>query len=446
MAGLTATGFEALIQSEIHDDLKAAARAAFGANAGVGDDEFFGRLFAILAERYALLWELAEAAYNAQDVDAAIDAALIAICALTGTIPKSPAPSTTTLTLTGEDATVVAVGSQASVETTGKRFETSAEGTLAALDAWASATAYVVGDRVTNGGNAYICTVAGTSAGSGGPTTESEAIADNTVTWRYMGEGVAAVDVAAESIDNGEISGASGTINTIETTIAGWEGVINLEDATLGTAEESNSALRLRREDEIAKSGSGTVDAARAKLLALIPDVENVKGFWNHSDDTDADGVPPHAVEFLVEGGEDQDIFDALLAAVGGGIQTHGDVTGTATDSEGNAQPQGFSRADEQDIYVVLTVEYDSDYPEDGDDQIKAAIVAWGNSQSLGKDSVSVAVAAQCFLVTGVHNVTEAFIGLAPAPATTTTIPITTRQRAVYDTSRISITSSEVTP
>ena len=43
------------------------------------------------------------------------------------------------------------------------------------------------GEIVINGANAYVCTVAGTSAGSGGPTGTGTGIVDNTVTWNYLG-------------------------------------------------------------------------------------------------------------------------------------------------------------------------------------------------------------------------------------------------------------------
>lgn len=51
--------------------------------------------------------------------------------------------------------------------------------------AWAATHAYVVGDLVLNGGNVYICTTLGTSAGAGGPTGTSTGIVDNTVRWAY---------------------------------------------------------------------------------------------------------------------------------------------------------------------------------------------------------------------------------------------------------------------
>src|SRR6185295_12646844 len=52
--------------------------------------------------------------------------------------------------------------------------------------AWIASTAYVIGDWVTNSGNVYRCTVAGTSAGSGGPTQTSGTATDGTVTWIFV--------------------------------------------------------------------------------------------------------------------------------------------------------------------------------------------------------------------------------------------------------------------
>ncbi len=51
--------------------------------------------------------------------------------------------------------------------------------------AWAAATAYTVGNLVVNGLNSYICTVAGTSAGAGGPTGQGVGIVDGGVTWSF---------------------------------------------------------------------------------------------------------------------------------------------------------------------------------------------------------------------------------------------------------------------
>lgn len=442
MAGLTEDGFVVKTATEIRDDINSSLRNAFGPAIDVSDGAVLGQIAAILAALFAELWEVAEAVNASQDPDAATGARLDALAALTGTQRDAASESTTSLTLTGTNATVVAAGSRASVTGTEAEFATDEDATLATLTSWVLSTAYVVGDRRTNASRSYVCTGAGTSAGSGGPTTTASSITDGTAVWRYMGEGAAAVDVPATCTVDGPTVATSGSIVTIETPIVGWSSVINLEDADLGTDIESDESLRISRENELARAGSSPIDALRADLLDL-EDVTAVTIFVNNTDATDSDGVPPHAVEAMVTGGEDQNIWDQLLASVAAGIATHGDEVGTATDTAGNDHEMKFSRAEEIDIYVDVTLIKDSEvYPADGDDQIKAAIVAYGAAQVAGKDVVASRIMAACFSVAGVLDVTDIDIGIAPSPAASTTIAISLRQIADFDTSRITVDST----
>lgn len=51
---------------------------------------------------------------------------------------------------------------------------------------WAGSTPYSVGQQVNNGGNVYVCTVAGISASSGGPSGTGTGISDGACTWNYV--------------------------------------------------------------------------------------------------------------------------------------------------------------------------------------------------------------------------------------------------------------------
>lgn len=443
--GLTATGFVPKTVEIIIDELNAEFREEFGASLPLSADTELGRAIAIFADREAAIWEYMEAVHASMSPTSATGARLDDLCALTGTIRKAAFESLVTLTLTGTAATNVLTGSQASVTGSGEIFTTTADATLLATDAWSSSTAYALGARVTNSSQVYVCTVAGTSAGSGGPSiTDAGTEVDGTVTWAWVGAGTADIDVAAQSENTGAIVGAAGDIATIVTPVAGWDDVNNLNDATLGDDIETDEALRVRRESEIADAGNTTVDAARA-ALAKVSGVTNVSAFWNHTDVTDADGVPPHAVEFLVQGGTDQDIWDKLLEVVAGGIETHGTEAGTADDSEGTAHPREFSRPTEINIYTDITLTYDADlYPSDGDDQIEAAIVAI--PYTTGLDVHSSRIKAACYTVAGVLNVSLAEIDTSPSPSAETSISITSRQLAKQDTSRITVSSSAATP
>jgi hypothetical protein len=209
-----------------------------------------------------------------------------------------------------------------------------------------------------------------------------------------------------------------------------------------------------RRTDELALGGSTTVNGLRAELLEL-EDVESVTIFVNNTDVTDGDGLPPHSIEALVRipvGADyDQAVWDALLAGVAAGIKTHADpITGhigTAEDDEGTEHIMRFTRPTEVPIYVAITVTVDDElFPSDGADQIKQSIVGWGDIQKTGKDAVSAAISAQAFGVEGVIDVTTCNIGTAPAPGSSTTVPISLRQLATYDTSRITVTVNTGTP
>jgi len=444
--GVTADGLVPKTFEVIQGEIVSRLRARFGPSLKLSDDSLFGEIVNIQSEREALLWELLEAVVSSDDPDAATQTLLDALCALTGTVREPAIASAVVLTLTGTPLTVVTEGSRASVEEAGDEFVTTADATIEELDAWAPTTAYVIDDRVTNAGKAYISTVAGTSAGSGGPTTTGEAIVDGTATWRFMGEGMGAADAVAQAAETGPTVALSGTITVIETPVSGWDSVINLLDAEVGSLVETDEDLRVRREQELAGAGTSPAPALLAALLR-VDGVFAVKLFVNNTSVTDSDGVPPHSVEALVQGGADQDIWDALLANVSAGIGTFGTESGTAEDSEGTDYTVAFSRPEEIEIYVDITLEKDPDtYPIDGDDMVKAAIVAYGDAQSPGRDVVASAISAQAFKVTGVLDVSEVLIDDAPAPGASTTITITTRQLAVYDTSRITVTSSDGTP
>jgi hypothetical protein len=54
---------------------------------------------------------------------------------------------------------------------------------------------------------------------------------------------------------------------------------------------------------------------------------------------------PAGFADVVVTGGDDQAIFDALLASVPAGVDTRGDVVGSARDSQGTTHPMRFSRS-----------------------------------------------------------------------------------------------------
>lgn len=461
--GLTTTGLIIPTLDEILTAIRLDLVNAFGASIDL-ENGILARFVGILAERYALLWEQLEAVYNASGPDTASGFSLDALCLLTGTLRLEAVFSTVTLTLTGTPSTIVPAAQQVSTQSnTGlNKFLTAASGTITTLTSWAASTLYTLGTRVTNGGKCYQVLTAGTSAGSGGPTTGTtgvtSTVVDGTVLWLYLGDGTGAVNVAGQSVLKGSIVGASRDIILIDQPYGGWAGVINVLDATVGYADQVDESLRLSREEELSQPGTSTADAIRAALLTLTG-VTAVTVFHNDTDVTDVDGVTPHSVEALVRGGDDADIGAMLLQQVAAGIQTVGSTTTTPLDSQGIAQTIRFSRPSELNIGVAISVTKVANnpadatsYPTNGDAQIKDVIVTFGNAQKAGKDAVSSSISAQAFKVAGVVDVTVCYLssvaspGTPPTPVASTTIGVSLRQLAVFDTSFITVTSSNGTP
>lgn len=474
--GVTLQGFVPKPLEVIKDELDARFKGFIGASAGTEPDgsiparSLAGQIIGVMTDGLAAQWDQQQAIVASFDPNAATAAAQDALCAQTGTVRDPAVKSQVTATCTGTPGTPLQPGRAATVQGTGARFVSDAAAVIAAVAAWATATAYVAGDRRTANGRVYQCTIGGVSAGAGpGPAGTGTAIVDGTVTWRYLGEGTGAVDVLFLAADVGPFGALSGTLTEIATPVSGWQTVGNLLDADVGALLESDAALRIRREIELAADGLAAVDAIRAHVQRVgrgtANAVQAVRVFKNDSDVPDADGRPGHSVEVLVLGGLDADIALAIWEAVGGGIATFRDPgangrTTVVTDSMGVPQTVYWSRPVAVPVYIVTTVLYDQSagvFPANGSDQIKGALKTFGDTYEIGRDVRASALISAVFdgpvstvagaePCPGILDVSPLYLGTAPAPGTSNPITITSRQLATFDTSRITVTLVGGTP
>lgn len=446
MIGLTLEGFAVESPREIYDDLILRLRNRIGASLTDDPRSGLGIILAAVADRVAACQELAQAIYAGGNPDTATGDALVSLAALTGTLPLPPTPSAVTLTLTGTLGTVVAAGKLA--ESASLVFELQSTATLLAVPAFVTSFVYTVGDRRHVGGNVYQCTVAGDSA-LVVPSGTGSVIVCGASVWRWLGAGVAVADVDAQALDVGPNAAPSGTVNLIKTPVGGWSGVINLLDADLGRSAEPDESLRLRRSAELASGGSHSINALRADLLRYLAGTnsttQQVTIFENKTDVVNAAGMPPHTVECLIRGGVDQAIALLLLDAIGVCYATHGNISQTVQDSQGFDHVVKFSRPALINVYAAVTLVKDPTlYPLDGDAQVIAAIIAYGDAQRTGRDAVGTALASRVFTVPGVLDCTV-LVAASPIPSLAS-LPIALRELAVYDSSRITVVATDGVP
>lgn len=386
--GVTPTGFVAKTVQDILDDIEAGEKSDFGSGINVGAESILGQINGVIAAALAENWEVLNAVYRSLYPGSATAEALDNVAAITG-VGRLPATrSSMIVTCTGTPGTPLAANRVVSTANNDRYF---------------SVDAAMIG---------------------GGGT----------------------VDVEFQSEEFGPIPGVAQTL-TIETPVAGWTSAANAADADFGRELETDADFRLRREELLAAQGNATLESIRADLLS-VDDVERAFVYENPTDVTDVRNLPPKSVEAIVTGGTDLDVATALFNSKAAGIATYGhppnDVTETVTDSQGVDHTVNFTRGDDVPIYFRVEVDVTSDYPATGDQDIKDAIAAFGQTLGAGDDVISEKVQSIVFSVEGVFDLTLFRLDTTSPPSGTTNISITVRQIADIQTTNIVVVSTPV--
>lgn len=384
--GVTPTGFVKKTLPVIKAEMESDERSTIDEALNLASTSVFGQINGIFADKLREMWDVAEAVYRSLQPDSAEGDAQDAICALNNVRRLPPTFSTVTCVCVGVPATPLPAGRVISIGANGARFSTLSDATIS-----------------TDG----------------------------------------TVEVDCESELSGPVQAPAGTLTTIVTPVSGWVSVTNALDAAPGTDIETDSAMRARRLIALTSTGD-TTDAILAVVKA-VSGVTNALIFENTDMVADASGVPAKSFETIVEGGSGPDIAQAIFSKKPAGVQAYGSFTLDIADSQGTNHTIGYSRPDEINIYVELMVsvklaQFGSGNSDAGILLVQEAIVALGDSLSIGQLVVALKVEAAALNVVGVVDVTNFLIGVTDPPVLNSNIPITNRQLAVFDTSRIVVT------
>jgi hypothetical protein len=247
----------------------------------------------------------------------------------------------------------------------------------------------------------------------------------------------------------GPITAAAGTVTEPVNTLSGLLSVTNLADAVPGWLADDDITLRQRRADQLALRGGSTIAAIRADLLDSEnhPELEGIREALVQENTLDyvVGGLPPKSIHVIIDDGNtptvsNNDIAQTIFESKAGGIATFGAQLAFATDENGTLQPIYFSRATPRDVWIALIVTVRSDFPADGADQIKAAIVA-SHRYTIGEDVIALQRRADALQVAGVEDVPTFTLGFSAVPVGTSNLAIAANERAALDTGRISVTA-----
>lgn len=254
----------------------------------------------------------------------------------------------------------------------------------------------------------------------------------------------------AEATVEGNVVISANELVNIKTPLPFITSVNNPEDFVSGQSAETDEELRNRFLASTGVIGQSTPDSIRNNIL-LVEGVASCL-IVNNPTDTVVDGVPPHAFEPIVSGGDPADIGLAILQSAPAGIQSFGDVITNPIDMGGTSHIIGFSRPEEVFIWVKVEYEQDTSTPiaADVDTLIKEKIVEYSRQLVTGNPIIPSKFTVPIYDLQGIGEVIVSMgtsvLESALAPDTGYSqdrITPTTRQVAVFDTSKV--VTSEVT-
>lgn len=255
----------------------------------------------------------------------------------------------------------------------------------------------------------------------------------NGIIWNFPAQVVIGIDGTAIATATcgtpGAVAALAGSVNKINTPTRGWVSATNPLAATVGVAAETNAELRVRQSQSIALPSVTPFEAVDG-AIANIKGVTRHKLYENDQDTPDANGLPPHSIAAIVEGGDATVIANTLRGVKGQGSTPFGSTVIIVPDKYGSPHPVGFSRPVDVPVFVKITISPLTGYTSQVGDEIKAAVAAYINSLAIGASVLLSRIysPANLGVVSGgnsrYYDITELLIGTSSAGVAATNIVV----------------------
>ncbi|EGN2000922.1 hypothetical protein IR659_001851 [Salmonella enterica] len=224
--------------------------------------------------------------------------------------------------------------------------------------------------------------------GIAGTTITNGTVKDtNNVIWRLPASVVIGVDgavtVTAICSNSGAVAALAGTITTINTPTRGWTSVTNPAAATVGAPAETDAELRIRQGQSVAIPSITSFEGVDG-AIANIAGVTRHKLYENDTGKTDGNGLPPHSISAIVDGGDVTEIARTIRGNKGQGVRTWGKTSVTVPDRYGNPHIISFSRPTDVPVYGKITLKVFAGYTSQIGVQIQQAVADYINRLMIG--------------------------------------------------------------
>ncbi|RDB37396.1 MAG: hypothetical protein DCC88_00275 [Spirobacillus cienkowskii] len=376
--GLTKSGFVKKDFVTCYSEIIETFKNKINQNIDASPSSVFGNIIAIFSEREALMWEALQELSTSVNPNYATGIPLQNIISINGITKQEATASRVILTFNGKSGTKIPAGTCVSIPETSYQFN-----------------------------------------------TKNDAIINQNGT----------IDVEAESATLGSVKALAGTITKILNPIYKIDSCINKKDAVSGQNEESEEDLKMRRIQLLQRAGSATEKGIRA----AIQKVEGVKTSILLNNEI-AKYIPSGSIHLYVEGGEPIAIANAINSSRGAGCLLYSDeksIKITVKDSQEINRIVSFSRPKEKQIYLSIALKTNSDFPSNGFEQVKSAIIDYANKNlTIGKSLINSSLYVPINSINGIIGI-QIYQGISINPKESLNIAVEPIEYAKLDSGRI---------
>lgn len=158
-----------------------------------------------------------------------------------------------------------------------------------------------------------------------------------------------------ETEEYGSIKLPRNSISQIITNVNGLASVSNKLDPLLGRLQEADWEARQSYIQKTFFRSSAMIESIVSALLNNVVGIESATGYQNDTSEIDANGLAPHSIEIIVDGGSQDEIVQTILEKKAAGIQTNGNIVNTVPGINGEPIEIRFSRPEY--LFLWLKVE-----------------------------------------------------------------------------------------
>lgn len=325
-ATITEAGITAPSYAEILAGLQADFRGIYGSDIYIEPDSQDGQLIALLAAAINDANDSAIAVYNAFSPSRAVGAGLSSLVKLNGLRRLGSTNSTANVKIVGQ-----------------------------------------VGTLITNG-------IAQDALGNKWALPASVVI-----------PGAGEVTVTATAVTPGAITAPAGSISKIATPTLGWQSVTNPAAASPGAPVENDATLRRRQTVSTALPALSVLDSIVA-AVANLDGVRRYAAYENDENAVDANGLPPHSIALVIEGGDAQEVGATIVNKKTPGTGTYGTTAVTVTDPKGVPNTVNYFVLAEVTIKVEIDITALAGYVVTTGDALVEAVAAMLSDSAIGGD------------------------------------------------------------